>query len=45
MLAVVDDERVRAAGGHAAWSESFNEVFAQVAGVYPNRAVRRRERA
>ena len=33
MLAVVDDERVRAAGGQALWSESFNEVFAQVAGA------------
>ena len=32
MLAVVDDARVRAGDGHAAWSESFNEMFAQVAG-------------
>lgn len=32
MLTVVDDARVRADDGHAAWSESFNEMFAQVAG-------------
>ncbi len=32
MLAVVDDARVRAGDGHAAWSELFNELFAQVAG-------------
>src|SRR6266568_4934807 len=32
MLAVVDDERVRAGEAHAAWSESFNELFAEVAG-------------
>ena len=36
MLAVVDDARVRAGDGHAAWSESFNEMFAQVAGVFSN---------
>ena len=45
MLAVVDDARVRAADGHAAWSESFNEMFAQVAGVFGNAAVRRHGRA
>jgi hypothetical protein len=45
MLTVVDDVRVRAADGHAAWSESFNEVFAQVAGVFGNAAVRRHGRA
>ena len=33
MLAVMDDARVRAGDGHAAWSESFNEMFAKVAGV------------
>src|SRR5450755_3777038 len=44
MLAVVDDARVRAGGGHAAWSESFNEMFAQVAGVFGNAAVRRHGR-
>ena len=45
MLAVVDDARVRAGDGHAAWSESFNEMFAQVAGVFGNAAVRRHGRA
>ena len=45
MLAVVDDARVRAGDGHAAWSESFNELFAQVAGVFGNAAVRRHGRA
>jgi SRSO17 transposase len=45
MLAVVDDARVRAGDGHAAWSESFNEMFAQVAGVFANAAVRRHGRA
>jgi hypothetical protein len=29
MLAVMDEARVRAGDGHAAWSESFNEMFAQ----------------
>ncbi len=33
MLTVVDDARVAAWDGHAAWSESLNEMFAQVAGV------------
>ena len=32
MLGVVDEARVRAGEAHAAWSESFNELFAQVAG-------------
>jgi SRSO17 transposase len=45
MLAVVDDARVRAEDGHAAWCESFNEMFAQVAGVFANAAVRRHGRA
>ena len=45
MLAVVDDARVAAGAGHAAWSESFNEMFAQVAGVFGNAAVRRHGRA
>ncbi len=45
MLAVVDDARVRAGDGHAAWSESFNEMFAQAAGVFGNAAVRRHGRA
>src|SRR5260221_7489669 len=44
MLAVVDDAQVRAGEGHAAWSESFNEMFAQVAGVFANAAVRRHGR-
>jgi SRSO17 transposase len=45
MLTVVDDARVRAADEHAAWSESFNEMFALVAGVFGNAAVRRHGRA
>jgi SRSO17 transposase len=40
MLSVVNDARVEAQDGHAAWSESFNELFAQVAGVFGNAAVR-----
>jgi SRSO17 transposase len=45
MLSVVDDARVLAGDGNAAWSESFNELFAQVAGVFGNAAVRRHGRA
>jgi SRSO17 transposase len=45
MLSVVDEVRVRAGDGHAAWSESFNELFMQVAGVFGNVAVRRHGRA
>jgi len=45
MLSVVDEARVLAGDGHAAWSESFNELFAQVAGVFGNAAVRRHGRA
>jgi SRSO17 transposase len=45
MLGVVDEARVSAAAGHAAWSESFNEMFARVAGVFSNASVRRRGRA
>src|SRR5215469_5865049 len=44
MLAVVDDARVGVQAGHAAWSESFNELFAQVAGVFGNATVRRHGR-
>jgi SRSO17 transposase len=45
MLAVVDDARTAARDGHAAWSESFNEMFMQVAGVFSNARVRRHGRA
>jgi SRSO17 transposase len=45
MLGVVDEARVRAGEAHAAWSESFNELFAQVAGEFGNAAVRRHGRA
>jgi SRSO17 transposase len=45
MLAVVDEARVRAGEAHAAWSESFNELFARVAGAFGNAAVRRHGRA
>jgi SRSO17 transposase len=33
MLGVVDDARTAALAGHAAWSESFNEMFMQAAGL------------
>jgi len=45
MLAVMEDTRSRAADAHAAWSERFNELFAQVAGDFPNARVRRHGRA
>ena len=45
MLAVVDEARVRADAGHAAWSERFNEMFAQVAGEFENAGSRKRARA
>src|SRR5215467_15910564 len=45
MLAVVDEARVLAGEAHAAWSESFNELFAQAAGAFANVAVRRHGRA
>src|SRR5271165_2727465 len=45
MLDVVDEARLRADDAHAAWSERFNELFAQVAGVFGNAAVRRHGRA
>ncbi len=44
MLSVVEDARVPAQDGHAAWSEAFNEMFAQVAGVFGNASARRRGR-
>jgi SRSO17 transposase len=44
MLAVVGDARVLAGDGHAAWSESFNEMFMQVAGAFSNARVRRHGR-
>jgi SRSO17 transposase len=44
MLSVVDEARVLEQDGHAAWSESFNELFAQVAGVFGNARVRRHGR-
>lgn len=34
MLAVVDSARVRADDGLAAWPESFNEMYVQVAGAF-----------
>ena len=45
MLAAVDDAQDLALDGHAAWSESFNEMFMQVAGVFSNARVRRHGRA
>src|SRR5258706_6950673 len=45
MLGVVDEARVLAGEAHAAWSESFNELFAQVAGEFRNAAVRGHGRA
>jgi SRSO17 transposase len=44
MLGVVDEARTTARDGHAAWSESFNEMLMQVAGMYSNARVRRRGR-
>jgi SRSO17 transposase len=45
MLAVMEGTRVQAADAHAAWSESFNELFAQLAGDFSNAKVRRHGRA
>ena len=45
MLDVVDEARLLAGSGHAAWSERFNEVFAQVAGEFENAGSRKRARA
>jgi len=45
MLSVVDGARVLAGEAHAGWSESFSEMFAQVAGEFGNAAVRRHGRA
>jgi SRSO17 transposase len=45
MLDVIDEARLRAGGAHAAWSERFNEVFAQVAGEFENAGSRKRARA
>lgn len=45
MLTVMEDTRSREADAHAAWSERFNELFAQVAGAFPNAKVRRHGRA
>ena len=45
MLGVADEARVAAGEAHAAWSESFNELFMQVADVFGNVAVRRHGRA
>jgi SRSO17 transposase len=45
MLAVMEGSRAGAVDAHTAWSESFNELFAQVAGVFSNAHVRRRGRA
>ena len=44
MLDVMDEARVRAGEAHAAWSERFNELFAQVAGEF-GRGSRKRARA
>ena len=45
MLAVMEDTRTQAADAHAAWSERFNEIFAQVAGGFANARVRRHGRS
>jgi SRSO17 transposase len=45
MLDVMDDARLVADAGHAAWSERFNEMFAGVAGEFENGLSRRRARA
>ena len=45
MLGVMGEARLVADAGHAAWSERFNEMFAQVAGEFGNALSRRRARA
>ena len=45
MLDVMDEARVRAGEAHAAWSESFNEMFAGVAGEFENAGSRKRARS
>ena len=45
MLDVMDEARLRADAGHAAWSERLNEMFAQVAGEFENAGSRKRARA
>ena len=35
MLGVVDDVRITAGDGYAAWSESFNEMFMQKGALTP----------
>ena len=45
MLDVMDEARVRAGEAHAAWSERFNEMFAEVAGEFENAGSRKRARA
>jgi SRSO17 transposase len=45
MLDVVDEARSLAGSGQAAWSERFNEMFAQVAGEFENAGSRKRARA
>jgi len=45
MLDVMDEVRVRADAGHAAWTERFNEMFAGVAGEFANAGSRKRARA
>ena len=45
MLDVMDEARLGEVTGHAAWSEQFNEMFAQVAGEFENAGSRRRARA
>jgi len=44
MPSAVDGARDEALDGRAAWPESFDELFAQVAGVFGNAAVRRHGR-
>jgi hypothetical protein len=44
MPAVVDDARDPAADEHAAWSETFSEMFAQGRGVFGKASVRRHGR-
>jgi SRSO17 transposase len=40
----VEDALAVAGDGHAAWSESFNEMFMQVAAAFSNARVRQRGR-
>jgi SRSO17 transposase len=45
MLDVMDEARLREGAEHPAWSERFNEMFAQVAGEFATAGSRKRARS